>query len=630
MLFMMALAGAVRSDSMRLPSVDRLTAATHRLSPALSVLADPTQRFSAPELLRRGSDIESYGFTPRVLSVREGYVPGWVWVRFRINRAPDAPESWWLHLSNPLTDEIELHLRHADGSVQALQAGQEWPRAQLLRDSIKPAIPLHLQPGQTELLLRLHSSNSMSSQITVLSTDAFQSSEHWWFVEGGIFTGAHLLAILIAVLMWVSTREEIWRQFTAFTVLNAFVVLYQHGIIDWLGLRNSVGLGDVVNAVALSILVWLSTLFIGNLLDAPRNSPRGFRALLLLLGTVMLVSSLLALFGWPRQSVSITTHVGVVSVSLMIYGVARQVARRAAFSGYVLVSAGVYLVACEIRFFRSLGYLPSAWWTEELHAWLTLAYLSLLGIGAAMRSRLIAQERDRLGGELVAERRARRSDADFLSMLSHELRTPLATIEATVRVLREVTTLDEPSRRQRFDKIERSAERVRALLDQHLVSRRNDEISQPPALQPLELGAFIRTTVSADRAELPESRFRVMLPEAEAFAMADPALLRIVLDNLIGNARKYGGPSSRIQILLDVEADVCRISVHDSGPAVPAQDRPSLFGKYVRGRNAGTHPGMGLGLFVVERIAQMHGGRVGLECPPHGGNRFWISLPRLS
>jgi len=111
--------------------------------------------------------------------------------------------------------------------------------------------------------------------------------------------------------------------------------------------------------------------------------------------------------------------------------------------------------------------------------------------------------------------------------------------------------------------------------------------------------------------------------------MADPALLRIVFDNLLGNARKYAGPTSQIEVVLEAREAVCRISVHDSGTAIPAQDRPALFGKYVRGRNAGAHPGMGLGLFVVERIAQMHGGRVGLDCPPEGGNSFWIDHLRL-
>jgi len=627
---LLLLSGLARAQVPATTPVDSLTAATQSLAPSLSVLRDPQQQFSSAELLGLTSAAALAGFEPRSLSVREGFVPGWVWVRLRIHREPDAADWWWLHLSNPLTDDIELTLRHADGSVQSFRGGQDWPRPKLLRDGIKPVFPVRLPPGQTEVLLRLQSNNAMSTQITLLSTETFQATEHWWFTEAGIFTGAHLMALLIAALMWLSAREAVWMQFTAFAVLNALVVLYQQGVVDWFGLRNLAGFGDVLNAVSLAILVWLSTLFIGNLLDAKQNSPRAFRAVLLLLATSMIVSSVLALTGSPRWSVAITTHVGVVSVLLLLVGVARQVARRASFSGYLMLSAGVYLVACEIRFFRSLGYLPSAWWTEELHAWLTLAYLSLLGIGAEMRSRLVAQERDRLGGELIAERRARQSDADFLSMLSHELRTPLATIEATVRVLREVTTLDGQSRGQRYDKIQRSAERVRALLDRHLVSRRNDEISQPPALQALELRGFLQETVSPEQADLPESRLRLRLPQHDAFAMADPALLRIVFDNLLGNARKYAGPTSQIEVVLEAREAVCRISVHDSGTAIPAQDRPALFGKYVRGRNAGAHPGLGLGLFVVERIAQMHGGRVGLDCPPEGGNCFWIDLPRLT
>jgi signal transduction histidine kinase len=111
---------------------------------------------------------------------------------------------------------------------------------------------------------------------------------------------------------------------------------------------------------------------------------------------------------------------------------------------------------------------------------------------------------------------------------------------------------------------------------------------------------------------------------------ADRSLIGIALGNLIGNALAYGPADRPIHLEVTPVSKGWRIAVLDSGPPVPPAEREVLFGPYVRGARASATPGAGLGLFIVMRIARLHSGNAGLDCPPTGGNRFWLEIPAIS
>ncbi len=117
--------------------------------------------------------------------------------------------------------------------------------------------------------------------------------------------------------------------------------------------------------------------------------------------------------------------------------------------------------------------------------------------------------------------------------------------------------------------------------------------------------------------------------EASVSVPADPTLLGVLMQNLVGNAVKFAGAGERTPaITVTVGAVVAgvRITVDDNGPGVPAAEREVVFEPLERGSNVAV-PGFGIGLATCNRIVESHGGRMGIDESPAGGARVWVVLP---
>ncbi|MFM7569644.1 MAG: sensor histidine kinase, partial [Betaproteobacteria bacterium] len=256
-----------------------------------------------------------------------------------------------------------------------------------------------------------------------------------------------------------------------------------------------------------------------------------------------------------------------------------------------------------------------------------IAYLSVLAFGIATQSAKALARREALEGELIAERTARRAERDFVAMLSHELHTPLATIEASTRILQDIPGLDPAARGARYDKIVRSVGRLRDLFDRLLASDRLRADWHPTELRPLELVEFVQQVRDSSAADWPGADISFVPPQGPAMVAADRGLIGIAFGNLIGNALAYGPRDRPVLLEVSLAAHGWRVSAHDFGAPIPPAERETLFAPYVRGIRATATPGAGLGLFIVMRIARLHGGNAGLDCPEGGGNRFWFEIP---
>jgi signal transduction histidine kinase len=203
----------------------------------------------------------------------------------------------------------------------------------------------------------------------------------------------------------------------------------------------------------------------------------------------------------------------------------------------------------------------------------------------------------------------------LMTMASHDLKSPLASVSAHVQMMREdyATALGDAFDRD-IAAIERGLRRMNDLAQDLLQYARADHTLQLERVSPAEITDLTGVTVAGD------------LPTV----VADAALLRHVLDNLIGNAIKYTPAGVRPQITLSAHRLVdgaVRIEVADRGIGIPAADRPRIFDAFHRCANRGERPGTGLGLAICARIVERHGGRIGADDNPGGGTRFWFTLP---
>jgi signal transduction histidine kinase len=254
-----------------------------------------------------------------------------------------------------------------------------------------------------------------------------------------------------------------------------------------------------------------------------------------------------------------------------------------------------------------------------------------------MRDRLAARTREseRLATELRARAEAlaetdRRKD-EFLAMLAHELRNPLGAIANASYVLEQAGPSGPPMDRavpviQR--QIQHLVRLVDDLLDVSRITRGKIELRR----EPLDLRDAVRGAVEMTRPviEAKQHELRLVLPPDPLPLDADVTRLEQALGNLVRNAAKYTEPGGHLEVSAwreDGEAVVC---VKDDGIGMPPELLPRIFDLFIQGEQSldRSGGGLGIGLTLVRRLIEMHGGRVAARSEGEGrGSEFTVRLP---
>jgi len=230
---------------------------------------------------------------------------------------------------------------------------------------------------------------------------------------------------------------------------------------------------------------------------------------------------------------------------------------------------------------------------------------------------------------LARERELSELKSDFVSLVSHEFRTPLEIILSSADNLdRYHDRLPAEKRQQLLHTIHRSVRRMAGMMEEVLVLGRleTDRMTFKPA--PLDFRALCRRICdeieSATNKRCPIQLRMNGIPET---ASGDDSLLRHILTNLLSNAVKYSTPGHSVDFHAqrDMNDAVCRIA--DRGCGIPEGDQKRLFQAFHRGSNVGQVPGTGLGLLIVQRCVELHGGEIKFESAEGQGTTFTVRLP---
>ena len=223
----------------------------------------------------------------------------------------------------------------------------------------------------------------------------------------------------------------------------------------------------------------------------------------------------------------------------------------------------------------------------------------------------------------------------FVSMTTHEFRTPLTTIMSSQELLRHYGDRMTPQDRgETFDSIASAVQRMVAMLDQVLTIGKADAkllefLPKPMNLRLLcsQLRDEVLAGQIADDSEL-DRALALTVDIGDDMVLADEKLLRHILGNLLSNAIKYspGGQGVRFTVLRDAKGLV--FEVHDQGIGIPPEELPRLFGNFHRANNVGNIPGTGLGLTIVKRAVESHGGSIAVDSELGRGTRFRVCLPQ--
>ena len=234
------------------------------------------------------------------------------------------------------------------------------------------------------------------------------------------------------------------------------------------------------------------------------------------------------------------------------------------------------------------------------------------------------QERTR---ELVEASAAK--DA-FLGMASHELKTPLTTLKGFAQVLHRRLERGESAELGHLVKMERAISRMELLINDLLSTSLVETSIFVLHRGPCDLVALCQHLLGDYMAE-PEQRLLLDAPAEPIEMEVDVERISQVLLNFLSNARKYSAKESPITVKLQRQDQNCLISVQDRGVGIPAEQLPHLFERFYRVPGVevqtGSSTGVGLGLYIAQKIVERHGGRISVESRVGEGSIFSVTLP---
>ena len=255
-----------------------------------------------------------------------------------------------------------------------------------------------------------------------------------------------------------------------------------------------------------------------------------------------------------------------------------------------------------------------------------LEAIAALAAAFAERAGAVAEQAQLVG----ALERASKAKSDFLASMSHELRTPLSAIIGFSALMK-----DEPLDGDRrivpdewVEHVHRSGQHLLALINDVLDLTKIEAGRMELEIEAFDLPAALAESVEGLRPLADRKSLHVTLQAEAGQVRADRGRLRQIVYNLLSNAIKFTPEGGSIRVQAEWDGDDARISVSDTGIGIAAEDLPLIFEEFsqvgdIKAREAGT----GLGLALCRRLAQAHGGSIGVVSESGAGSRFEVVLP---
>ncbi|MDD5297314.1 MAG: sensor histidine kinase [Rhodocyclaceae bacterium] len=589
------------------------------LSGHVSLYRDLAGTLGADEAARIG---EHQGFQDSPGNVASGFMPGALWLRFALSRPAGAPALWWLEVDG-FAERVELFVPRPGGGFERRLAGSEQPFAERAVKYRNSVFPLDLPAaGPQTFYVRIPIEGARRLRLLLWQAEDFQRANlRETLLQGGYF-GAVLLLIALNLAYWAWQRAPLYGWYAANVPV---IALYFFSFEGYLGVLFDPAPGLPLALARMAISLWPATnaALLSRLLHLERHMPRVDRACLGLFYGLALVGVMAVLTGYytPLGSFLNLSRLLVVAVSLVLpLLLLRRGVREAAT---YLLAFGCLLVAGVLITLEQHGLVlvGGHWTSDQLLQAATLPHIIVMHFMVARRFHLIQATQRQAEREAALQRRQQDEQREFLSLLAHEIKNPLAVMDGTAQVMA-LTGKSDPAH---IAQIRGSVARISDLLRNCLVGERVAEVGWHAEMADCDLRQIARAALAGCHS--PRHDLHADLESLPERMECDGALMRILLDNLLGNAVKYSPAGGPIELRGRVDDGVVVLEVSDEGVGIAPEEQDRIFRRFYRPRQGADIPGAGLGLYLVRRIAELHGGGVACVSAPGEGTRMTVRLP---
>ncbi|HET9241141.1 MAG TPA: sensor histidine kinase [Oligoflexus sp.] len=527
---------------------------------------------------------------PSPADLNGGYSESIYWIKLSLHN-PTPEQEWFLVAETPYM-QFDVWRVHPDAAPTLLVAGSD----------AKNFVPLTLASGsQAVFYLRMHTPYIADLKFHLMNREHLNRRNYKQTVFASLIAGCFLAMIIYNFFLFMTLRDKNYLYYLLFGLVNSHLNLlavnfptgidYAFGWNWWAIMPYYVPMAPLV-----------TFLFARSFLQSRYEIPRLDKVLLAYMGGLLL---------WMMAGfiVPASTHLNLLNV-YMLLGVFLLILAgcRSLMKGYqparfFLAGIGTFLIGILMLLLRSVGVLPSNFFTNNIHLLAQAAEMMLMSMALAHRIKLLEDAKTR--AEVTAEVKS-----GLLRIISHDIVTPLTVVKATAWQLKKEVT--DPSRVERVV-------RAASIIEEIVGFIRKKEMMENG--EALALGAvLLRNTFDElaflfhDRAQEKNIDLHFELEHSELAVLAEPvSLSNEVLGNLIANAIKFSFPGSPVRIRADrAKNGHVTIIIQDQGMGMDKATVARLFDSSIKQSRVGTQgeKGIGFGMPLAKAYVDAYGGRI--------------------
>jgi len=639
-----------------------LTPQTHKLNliESAQYLEDPSGLLTLEQVQAQAQSFKPWSQSGTDLNF--GYTSSAYWVRVLLHKQDSASADWLLEVHYPRLKTLDFYPPNA----KPVFTGSNRPFSSRAYFDTMFVMPITVSTQAEFYYLRVTSNHALTLPLTIWKPDAYRKQQQIFLSFQFAYYGGLLLVVLYGGLIFVALRDRRFLVFGLYVMSLGLAMFASNGFGRLLIWSDAVAFDEVSQTVFFSLTAFWMVLFSRLLLFTKdmRKKPK--------LERVMAVSQwtflVLALLGLLQLFMPVGKSVvnQLLTFNVMVAG---ALITGCCWHTRALTRPGlrIFVVGWVVLWFggsvaslRSLGWVPSNGFTmyavqlttvvETVLTALALAELLWFehqAYGEAQKQalkakhdlleltrsseeklRLAVKERTaQLETSLKLEKNLREQYVRFGAMISHEFRTPLGIIQTQASLMRKEYERGLDQVGKRLEAIGSAAQRLAVMFDKWLQS---DAVTQSlEVLEPktLALHQWLKTLTQTNPHLMLNHRVDLELDPGVQNIWADEYHLGVALMNLIDNAAKYAPSETTITISTRTKPQHVGIAVSDQGPGIAVELQGKIFTEYFRVAPESQTRGVGLGLSIVQRIVQAHGGHVSLVSAPGRGSTFCIWLP---